>query len=298
MWLRILIPGQKNPLRLADISRCSLVKDIKEKIKDSQRKRIDNFDLIFSGKLLNDTFSLFDYGVNVNDPLQLITIPSTGEHNTSTSCEPCAKVSKIDSSIFGAKPNDCTERQQSANYKIGDIVDVREVLLGAWFEAQIKNIVLIQSFNNDLPLGSESLSDADFYFKIKYLDEPDSDELTITSTNMRFRSAIRIDIDQLELNKKYLVNYNIDRPELRGHWYDGQITSIKLLKEREEPGENDYEIKATIFLMEHESPIKDCTLKIQEFFEIESKTRNPGLNDSPENCRIYKPDCDDCLDAG
>ena len=107
---------------------------------------------------MEDTYSLYDYGINVNDPIQVVEKLSKIPELPSKK----SKNGKINESIFDNTVNEVTA---SKSFKVGDIVDAKEPLLSAWFEARIERIIPI-----DKGVHLKEISDSDFYYHIKYLE--------------------------------------------------------------------------------------------------------------------------------
>ena len=102
-------------------------------------------DLIFTGAILQNENTLFDYGINYNDIVQLKIknrqqngIESeNGVNEIKNIAEPLNKKIKVDpSSMFEE-----VEVQSTKNFRVNDIVDVMEDALNSWFEASIIKIV-------------------------------------------------------------------------------------------------------------------------------------------------------------
>jgi len=276
------------PLRIADISRCSTIASIKKLIEKSTSIAVCEQDLIFTGAVLQNKNTLFDYGINYNDIVQLMikkgqqngTESENGTNEIENIAEPLNKKIKVDpSSMFEE-----VEVQSTKNFRVNDIVDVMEDALNAWFEASIIKIVQKPHLGNE-PI--DDISDENFFYHIKYLDEPDADPLVVdTMKNIRFRAYHVIPCKDLQVGQKVLVNYHLDKKEHRGNWMDAIISK-----------NDDSGLFADVFIKENTDPLKNCKIFfVDEVFRIETCERHDDLNQEPINLRENRPHCDTCLD--
>lgn len=55
---------------------------------------------------------------------------------------------------------------------------------------------------------------------------PENGIVEMSPEDVRPRARTLLRFDQLKVGQMVMVNYNIEIPEERGFWYDGEITSL------------------------------------------------------------------------
>ncbi|NXE27179.1 UHRF2 ligase, partial [Ardeotis kori] len=155
MWIQVRTIDGTETQTIDDLSRLTKIECLREKIQETFRVSPDRQRLFYRGKQLEDGHTLFDYNVGLNDIVQLL-IRSESEAPTTASVtdqdgevNSCA-VSNCKNKI--KKPNNGSPSQPSTSsrsflidpgiglYKINELVDARDVSIGAWFEAHIENV--------------------------------------------------------------------------------------------------------------------------------------------------------------
>lgn len=120
--------------------------------------KVNKQQLIFLDKILKNDFTLYDYGVNINDVIQLFVL-NENEAKQNGGDEPEQKKVKFNTEVFEKN------FEETKHFRVGDIVDVREVILGSWFEAEILKITLKPNEKLD-----QDRDESKFLFYIKYLE--------------------------------------------------------------------------------------------------------------------------------
>ncbi|XP_048148268.1 E3 ubiquitin-protein ligase UHRF2 isoform X5 [Corvus hawaiiensis] len=155
MWIQVRTIDGTQTQTIDDLSRLTKIECLREKIQETFRVSPDRQRLFYRGKQLEDGHTLFDYNVGLNDIVQLL-IRSDSEAPTTASVtdqdgevNPCA-VSNCKNKV--KKTNSGSPSQPSTSsrsflidpgiglYKINELVDARDVSIGAWFEAHIENV--------------------------------------------------------------------------------------------------------------------------------------------------------------
>ncbi|KAL2099606.1 hypothetical protein ACEWY4_004000 [Coilia grayii] len=221
-------------------------------------------------------------------------------------------------------------------YKINELVDCRDVSIGAWFEATIENVtrgtkgqnnkagvasaaksgkqpstrtngkieagqsvvgldsICNSVLNSDISQPSTSQSDStlikdELVYHIKYEDYPENGVVEMSPEDVRPRARTVLHFSQLTLGQVVMVNYNIEIPEERGFWYDGEIT---VLNERSRTNK---EVRVKILLGGPGDVIEDCKiLFLDEIYDIE-RPGAPALSPSDGNFkRKSGPECKHC----
>ncbi|KAG5272990.1 hypothetical protein AALO_G00171520 [Alosa alosa] len=220
-------------------------------------------------------------------------------------------------------------------YKINELVDCRDISIGAWFEATIENVTHASSglnskasvastaksgkastrtngkleaaqttvsldnncnsmINSDISEPSTSQSECrliqdELIYQIKYEDYPENGIVEMSPEDVRPRARTLLRFDQLTVGQVVMVNYNIEIPEERGFWYDGEITALT------ERSRTNKEVRVKILLGGPGDIIGDCRVVfLDEIYEIE-RTGAPAL--SPLDGKFKRksgPECKHC----
>ncbi|XP_067677716.1 E3 ubiquitin-protein ligase UHRF1-like [Haliotis asinina] len=158
MWIQVRSIDGKKTVRVDDLSKLTKIEELRKKLVDPFEAPVETQRLFFRGKQLVDAHTLFDYGVNVNDLIQLLVTPgsratsdsadkhsqssgysSAGEDGNSSDKEnqkPPSPKPETASGSCETEDEDCSD----SLYKHGDVIDARDVTIGAWFEAKILKI--------------------------------------------------------------------------------------------------------------------------------------------------------------
>ncbi|XP_062474742.1 E3 ubiquitin-protein ligase UHRF1 isoform X4 [Pezoporus occidentalis] len=265
---------------------------------------------------MEDGHSLFDYSVGLNDIVQLLVrqspaaLPAVSKEkdpelsDTDSGCG--SGQSESDKSSHNGEGALELEGQPGTAaqpdwtdpgfglYKINDLVDARDMNMGAWFEAQVVNV----SRKKPASASAESCSDPeqpraipeeDVIYHVKYEDYPENGVVQLGSNDVRARARTILKWHQLEVGQVVMVNYNPDEPKERGFWYDAEILQkreMKMIKE----------INAKILLGDAGDSLNDCRIiLVDEIYKIEEPGSACPLTAPPAKRRIG-PVCKACKD--
>ena len=135
--------------------------------------------LLFQGKQLEDTYSLYDYDVKVNDIIQLIVrsekMPlgvSQADNIPEEKQAPGKKVGK-------EEVKEVVEAE-SDHYKVGHEIDVKNAETGAWFEAVIEKITA-----NDDVKGLDNLT-----YHVKYVNYGEEQKVILQQLRPRAKRVV------------------------------------------------------------------------------------------------------------
>ncbi|OXB52120.1 UNVERIFIED_CONTAM: hypothetical protein H355_005382 [Colinus virginianus] len=175
------------------------------------------------------------------------------------------------------------------NRKINDLVDARDMNMGAWFEAQVVNVTRRKAANGSCADQKTTIPEEDVIYHVKYEDYPENGVVKLSSNDVRSRARTILKWHQLEVGQVVMVNYNPDEPTERGFWYDAEILQkreTKLIRE----------INAKILLGEAGDSLNDCRIIfVDDIYKIEE----PG-SVCPVSARPLKrqsgPVCKACKD--
>ncbi|XP_025424054.1 E3 ubiquitin-protein ligase UHRF1-like [Sipha flava] len=219
-------------------SRTTMVRDLKKLVEKRFGVNPDSQRLIFCGKQLEDQYSLFDYGININDVIQLTS--RTLENGFQNKI-----ISKIDDNVENnasianglvASSSDTVEKddfeeisEDSLYFKVGDYVDVRDTQHGSWFLGKLIKI----KKNFDLegkPNDPKSLVKNDGLVYVVAFVGCDDDKIEVQLQEIRPHGMEIVPFENLKANDRVLMNYNTDHPLERGYWFDVLVKQINSTK--------------------------------------------------------------------
>ncbi|NXF08169.1 UHRF1 ligase, partial [Smithornis capensis] len=265
---------------------------------------------------MEDGHSLFDYSVGLNDIVQLLVRQSPAALPAGSK-EKDSELSDTDSGC-GSGQSDSDKSSHNGEgaldlegqpstaaqpdwslpvfglYKINDLVDARDMAMGAWFEAKVVKVTrkIPSSDPADSCTDAEqppAVPEEDVIYHVKYDDYPENGVVQMSSSNVRARARTILKWHQLEVGQVVMVNYNPDEPKERGFWYDAEI-----LQKRE--SKLTREISAKILLGEAGDSLNDCTITlVDEIYKIEEPgSASPISAGTPK--RQSGPVCKACKD--
>merc|ERR550519_3217825 len=191
------------------------------------------------------------------------------------------------------KEETVVEEAVSEYYKVGDIIDGKDVgETGAWFEGKISKIT--KEVGRKVVAGKDGLT-----YYVKYDSYPDDDDSKCKIEDIRPRARITYKLDELEEGMKVMANYNVEKPDKRGGWYDAEITKVN------KKAKTKRAVTAMVFAGAESFPVPDCDIL---FFDEVMRCEEPvklserdddleeELNTPVERKNPFK--CDVCQDNG
>ncbi|XP_073491296.1 E3 ubiquitin-protein ligase UHRF2 [Aquarana catesbeiana] len=332
MWIQVRTIDGTETRTIDDLSRLTKIESLRLKIEESFNVSPDRQRLFYRGKQLEDGHTLFDYNVGLNDIVQLlIRSQSEGTSNSSKKKEGESKVQlnstnkKLRVSTPSVQPSTSARAflidPGIGIYKINELVDVRDVTIGSWFEARVENVTraakgqkngkahvkggnsykgtngsLNEDHENSHMSGSgpstsfsEYVDDEDVSYFIKYDDYPENGVVEIESCNLRPRARTILKWSDLKVSDIVMVNYNMETPEERGFWFDAKVTELK------EHSRTNKEVYAKILLGGPEDAITDCKIVFsEEIYKIEKPGAYPLSSGDGDFKRKSGPECKYC----
>ncbi|XP_039401281.1 E3 ubiquitin-protein ligase UHRF2 isoform X3 [Mauremys reevesii] len=339
MWIQVRTIDGTETQTIDDLSRLTKIESLREKIQESFRVSPERQRLFYRGKQLEDGHTLFDYNVGLNDIVQLLIrtesdAPTTSLTNKDGEVNPRAVANcknKVKRTTGSGSPNQPSTSARSflidagiGLYKINELVDARDVSIGAWFEAHIENVTRAtkghkngkaqaksgntyrrtngnlsqdhsrENTNNLDSAPSTSYSDCmdtdeDAIYHIKYDEYPENGIIEMRANNLRPRARTILKWSELNVGDMVMVNYNVETPEERGFWFDAEITSLR------EISRTNKEVHAKILLGGPEDIINDCKiLFIEEMYKIEKPGAYPLTFGDGDFKRKSGPECKHC----
>uniref|UniRef100_A0A8C8LWE8 E3 ubiquitin-protein ligase UHRF n=1 Tax=Oncorhynchus tshawytscha TaxID=74940 RepID=A0A8C8LWE8_ONCTS len=155
MWIQIRTIDGKETRTIEDLSRLTKIEYLRLKIKDIFNVNPQQQRLFYRGKQMEDGHTLYDYNVGLNDIVQLLIRSQAGDapdsplvptsntsdpnNNRAKSSTPPALLEKLDN-----QPSTSTRPflidAGIGVFKINELVDCRDISIGAWFEACIDKV--------------------------------------------------------------------------------------------------------------------------------------------------------------
>uniref|UniRef100_A0A8C7PE91 E3 ubiquitin-protein ligase UHRF n=1 Tax=Oncorhynchus mykiss TaxID=8022 RepID=A0A8C7PE91_ONCMY len=314
MWIQVRTMDGKETHRIDSLSKLTKVDELRLKISELFKVEPERQRLFYRGKQMEDSHTIFDYNVGLNDIVQLLVRQATPPAAVLKSKDKEAELSDSDSGCGSAqsesdKSSTHSEAEVQAAgtsaqtdtpdlvdpgfgfYKMNEFVDARDLNMGAWFEAQIVNITKTtktpgEEEGSDSKPGEEEV----IHYHVKYEDYPENGVVPLQSKDVRPRARTVYQWHQLEAGMVVMVNFNPDEPKERGYWYDAQIQ-----KKRET--RTVHEIYAKILVAG--DSLNDCRIMfLTEIYKIEEPGALDGSgagSDSPLK-RSNGPECKHCKD--
>ncbi|XP_021356809.1 E3 ubiquitin-protein ligase UHRF1-like [Mizuhopecten yessoensis] len=155
MWIQVRSFDGKVSMQVDNLSKLTKIEDLRERLIEKFNAPADRQRLFYRGKQLADGHSLFDYNVGLNDLIQILVrqdVPSEkakptvngynsgGEESSASDKENKRPVTP--ETVVATTSSEETGEDLKSTYKIGDIIDARDISVGAWFEAKIVKVVV------------------------------------------------------------------------------------------------------------------------------------------------------------
>uniref|UniRef100_A0A8D0D3U3 E3 ubiquitin-protein ligase UHRF n=1 Tax=Sander lucioperca TaxID=283035 RepID=A0A8D0D3U3_SANLU len=129
MWIQVRTIDGKETRTVEDLSRLTKIESLRLKIQDIFSVSPQQQRLFYRGKQMEDGQTLFDYNVGLNDIVQLLIPPAS----------PASSSPARDTQPPTSSRNTLVNPGIGV-YKINELVDCRDVSIGAWFEACLENV--------------------------------------------------------------------------------------------------------------------------------------------------------------
>uniref|UniRef100_A0A667Y6V7 E3 ubiquitin-protein ligase UHRF n=1 Tax=Myripristis murdjan TaxID=586833 RepID=A0A667Y6V7_9TELE len=330
MWIQIRTIDGKETRTIEDLSRLTKIESLRLKIQEIFNVNPEQQRLFYRGKQMEDGQTLFDYNVGLNDIVQLLIRSQTDAPDS-----PAPKDSMSITCSLAPSPGSRSDIQPSTSsrntlvdpgigvYKINELVDCRDVSIGAWFEACIENVTRApkaqipptkgkvgrppkrtngntDSNRNNVVLkldssgASTSKTDStaareeDVIYHIKYDDYPENGVVEMRPTDVRPRARTLLRWDQLKVGLPVMINYNLETPEERGFWFDAVIQTLT------QTSRTNKELRVKILLGGPGDVIGDCKVQfLDEIYQVE-KPGARALSASDGQFKRNGPECKHC----
>ncbi|XP_068091370.1 E3 ubiquitin-protein ligase UHRF1-like [Hyperolius riggenbachi] len=281
MWIQVRTMDGRKTHRIDDLSKLTKVEELRERIEAVFEVEMERQRLFYRGKQMEDGHTLFDYSVGLNDIVQLMVrqipaiAPTTEVLEEEEEKEEETKMEEVEPE---EEPEPC-ETTDLGLYKADQLVDARDLGMGAWFEAQVVKVT---------KKSGPQANGEDYVYHIKYEDYPEEGVVQLMEKDVRPRARTTLKWDQLVVGQVVMVNYNPDLPAERGYWYDAEIL-------RKTPKK---EIYAKVMLGEVGDSLEDRkVIFVDEIFKIEKPSdldiiapQTPVKKQTGPQCRLCKDD--------
>ncbi|CAL1538353.1 unnamed protein product [Lymnaea stagnalis] len=346
MWIQVRSINGTKTVRVDDLSKLTKIEDLRKRLIEPFEAEPDRQRLFFRGKQMEDGHTLYDYDVGLNDLIQILVRKNvsqsspdkdddddgTKEKNNEDDGSSSDKENKEPLLESGTPSTSAQDETQESIYKVGDIVDARDVTMGAWFEAKISKVEkgIDEEIQKRLSSNSTTNEGSDKSSKSEMKDENDNpqksleskkpppvldqgipdgftyhicfekypeDVLKVLSTEIRPRARTLLRFEDVNIGQHIMANYNYDEPGTRGFWYDCFVTGKKDTRTVKE-------LNATVYVGTELTPLHHCRLLfIKELFGIEVPGTQLTEEDitvdptaSVEKRKLLQHSCDKCND--
>ncbi|XP_069815523.1 E3 ubiquitin-protein ligase UHRF1-like [Dendropsophus ebraccatus] len=277
MWIQVRTMDGRETQRIDSLSKLTKVEELRERIQEVFGVQQDRQRLFYRGKQMVDGHTLFDYSVGLNDIVQLLVRQPAPPPVTAEDTDEAAM-----SETEPEEPEPQQEEQPPAEpgapglYAVKELVDARDLHMGAWFEAEVVSVTR----------GSPG---DDVTYHIRYEDYPENGVVQLTGKDVRPRARTKLSWGQLQAGLVVMLNYNPDEPKEKGYWYDAEI-----LRKRETRTVK--ELYAKVLLGEAGDSLDDCRIKfVDEIYKIEEPGSSAQSSEPPPK-RQNGPECKHCKD--
>ncbi|XP_042271747.1 E3 ubiquitin-protein ligase UHRF1 [Thunnus albacares] len=314
MWIQVRTMDGKETHRVDSLSKLTKVDELRLKIMAIFNVEPERQRLFYRGKQMEDGHTIFDYNVGLNDIVQLLVRQKLPAGDVAKSKDKEAELSDSDSgcgstqsesdksSTHGEVEGQTAGTSAQINtqelidpgfgfFKINELVDARDLNMGAWFEGQIVNVTKTTKTPKEEAAEAEP-AEEEILYHVKYEDYPENGVIQLLVKDVRPRARTVYQWHQLEPGMVVMVNYNPDDTKERGYWYDAEI-------QRKRESRTAREIYAKIILGDAGDSLNDCRIMfLTEIYKIEE----PGsLSDAPAGTesplkRSNGPECKHCKD--
>uniref|UniRef100_A0A667YH85 E3 ubiquitin-protein ligase UHRF n=1 Tax=Myripristis murdjan TaxID=586833 RepID=A0A667YH85_9TELE len=288
MWIQIRTIDGKETRTIEDLSRLTKIESLRLKIQEIFNVNPEQQRLFYRGKQMEDGQTLFDYNVGLNDIVQLLIRSQTDAPDS-----PAPKDSMSITCSLAPSPGSRSASQNSSAptspaamaidpgigvYKINELVDCRDVSIGAWFEACIENVTRAPKEREE-----------DVIYHIKYDDYPENGVVEMRPTDVRPRARTLLRWDQLKVGLPVMINYNLETPEERGFWFDAVIQTLT------QTSRTNKELRVKILLGGPGDVIGDCKVQfLDEIYQVEKPGARALSASDGQFKRKSGPECKHC----
>uniref|UniRef100_A0A672J8A5 E3 ubiquitin-protein ligase UHRF n=1 Tax=Salarias fasciatus TaxID=181472 RepID=A0A672J8A5_SALFA len=282
MWIQVRTIDGKETRTVEDLSRLTRIESLRMKIQDIFNVSPQQQRLFYRGKQMEDGQTLFDYNVGLNDIVQLL-IRSQSDAPDSPAAVAKDLSGAACSSASASASDPRPEAEPRHDSRINELVDCRDVSIGAWFEACIENVTRAPKGQITPPKGKVGRPPKRTNGKLE------NGVVEIRPVHVRPRARTLLRWDQLEVGMRVMVNYNMETPDERGFWFDAEILSLN------QASRTNKELRVNILLGGPEDVIADCKVQfLDEIYQVEKPGVRPLSAADGQFKRKSGPECKHC----
>lgn len=269
MYIKVKTMDGKQSVILT-VSKMSVIEDVRSLIKDKLEVDQSCQRLFFRGKQMEDGYRLIDYGINVNDVIQLMIREAPLQSPVSQPSE-----EEYPSSEKEKKPENPSDEDVvdtiCVYYEVDDLVDAKDPFTSSWVEAKIVKIAK--------PTKEENTQ---IEYHVLFQGHEREEPTPRSFQQVRPRANTLIPVDDLAVGQKVMVNYNMEDRKERGLWYDANITKFD-----KQVRTNKKLVVTLIMGEESDTEMQDCMIHfMKEVFHIPVAKLITDQN--PEDVRLLK----------
>uniref|UniRef100_A0AAQ6APW4 E3 ubiquitin-protein ligase UHRF n=1 Tax=Amphiprion ocellaris TaxID=80972 RepID=A0AAQ6APW4_AMPOC len=282
MWIQVRTIDGKKTRTVEDLSRLTKIESLRVKIQDIFNVSPQQQRLFYRGKQMEDGQTLFDYNVGLNDIVQLMIRSQTDAPDSPAAKDSSSGVASQDTQPPTSSKNTLADPGIGV-YKINELVDCRDVSIGAWFEACIENVTRAPK-GQIMPTKGK-----DVIYHIKYEDYPENGVVEIRPVHVRPRARTLLRWDQLQVGMHVMVNYNMETPDERGFWFDAEVLTLS------QTSRTNKELRVNILLGGPGDVIGDCKVQfLDEIYQVEKPGARALSAADGQFKRKSGPECKHC----
>uniref|UniRef100_A0A7N6FF84 E3 ubiquitin-protein ligase UHRF n=1 Tax=Anabas testudineus TaxID=64144 RepID=A0A7N6FF84_ANATE len=294
MWIQVRTIDGKETRTVEDLSRLTKIESLRLKIQDIFNVSPPQQRLFYRGKQMEDGQTLFDYNVGLNDIVQLLIRSQTDAPDSpatkDSSGVACSSAPPSDSksesspasgSLAAMDTNTDNDKKDqvlflSVSHQINELVDCRDVSIGAWFEACIENATRASKGQTTPTKGKVG----------RY---PENGVVEMRPVDVRPRARTLLRWDQLQVGMHVMVNYNMETPDERGFWFDAEIQTLN------QTTRTNKELRVKILLGGPGDVIGDCKVQfLDEIYQVEKPGARALSTADGQFKRKSGPECKHC----
>uniref|UniRef100_A0A665VVW1 E3 ubiquitin-protein ligase UHRF n=1 Tax=Echeneis naucrates TaxID=173247 RepID=A0A665VVW1_ECHNA len=306
MWIQVRTIDGKETRTVEDLSRLTKIESLRLKIQDIFNVSPQQQRLFYRGKQMEDGQTLFDYNVGLNDIVQLLIRSQTDPPDSPATKDSLGSSSPVRDTQPPTSSKNTLVDPGIGVYKINELVDCRDVSIGAWFEACIENVTLapkgqimptkgkVDNRASTSQIDSAAATERkereeDVIYHIKYDDYPENGVVEMQPVDVRPRARTLLRWDQLQVGMHVMVNYNMETPDERGFWFDAEVQIVN------QTSRTNKELRVKILLGGPGDVIGDCKVQfLDEIYQVEKPGARALSAADGQFKRKSGPECKHC----
>uniref|UniRef100_A0AAQ4S708 E3 ubiquitin-protein ligase UHRF n=1 Tax=Gasterosteus aculeatus aculeatus TaxID=481459 RepID=A0AAQ4S708_GASAC len=255
MWIQVRTIDGKETRTVEDLSRLTKIESLRLKIQEIFSVSPHQQRLFYRGKQMEDGQTLFDYNVGLNDIVQLLIRSQTDAPDS-----PAAKDSSV---ACGSGPPSSDPRSESHNSPAPASPVAMETTIRRKCENQGDaggpgDFKHRNSPSPPLPLSPPLPRSSSSSY-------PENGVVEMRPVDVRPRARTLLRWDQLQVGARVMVNYNMETPDERGFWFDGEVQTVN------QASRTNRELRVKILLGGAGDVIGDCKVQfLDEIYQVET----------------------------